>query len=198
MSNCLLHISTWVAYNQSETCLLQFRLIFPQTLSLLVSTPSFQWLRENSWSRRLFLTYSYTICQQTLWLASTFVQNPSILTLSTSTTMPCPVSHLPCIIISASLSSVQSLSRVQLFATPWTAAHQDSLSFTNSQSLLKLVSIESVMPSSHLILCHPLLLPPSIFPSIRVFSKESVLCITWPKYCSFSLFTGSLFLIVLP
>jgi len=83
-------------------------------------------------------------------------------------------------------SSVQSLSGVRLFVTPWTAAHQASLSITNSQSLLKLMSIESVMPSSHLILCHPLLLPPSIFPSIRVFSNESVLCIRWPKYWSFS------------
>ena len=78
-------------------------------------------------------------------------------------------------------SSVQSLSRVWLFATPWTAARQASLAITN-QSLLKLMSIESVMPSNHLILCHPLLLLPSIFPSIRVFSKESVFCIRWPKY----------------
>ena len=69
---------------------------------------------------------------------------------------------------------------------PWTAAHQASLSVTNSQSLLKLMSIESVMPSNHLILCRPLLLPPSIFPSIRVFSNESVLRIRWPKYCRFS------------
>jgi len=74
-------------------------------------------------------------------------------------------------------SSVQSLRRVRLFATPWTAAHQASLSITNSQSLLKLMSIETVMPSNHLILCCPVLLPPSIFPSIRVFSNESVLCI---------------------
>ena len=72
------------------------------------------------------------------------------------------------------------------FATPWTAARQASLSITNSQSLLKLISIESVMPSNHLILCHPLLLLPSIFPSIRVFSNESVLHIRWPKYWSFS------------
>ena len=85
-----------------------------------------------------------------------------------------------------SFSSVQLLSRVQLFATPWTAACQPSLSITNSLSLLKLVSIESVMPSNHLILCHPLLLLPSIFPSIRVFSNESVLHIRWPKYRSFS------------
>ena len=70
--------------------------------------------------------------------------------------------------------------------TPWTAAHQASLSITNSQSLLKLMSIKSVMSSNHLILCHPLLLPPSIFPSIRVFSNESVLHIKWSKYCSFS------------
>ena len=84
-------------------------------------------------------------------------------------------------------SSVQSLSRVQLFATPWTAAHQAFLSITNFWSLLKLMSIESGMPSNHLILCRPLLLLPSIFPSIpRVFSNESALCIRWPKYWSFS------------
>ena len=83
-------------------------------------------------------------------------------------------------------SSVQSLNHVWLFATPWTAACQASLSITNSQSLLKLMSIELVMPSSHLILCRPLLLPPSIFPSIRVFSSESALRIRWPKYWSFS------------
>ena len=83
-------------------------------------------------------------------------------------------------------SSVQSLSCIQLFATPWIAARQASLSIANSQSSLKLMSIESVMPSNHLILCHPLLFPPSIFPSIRVFSNESVLCIRWPDYWSFS------------
>ena len=83
-------------------------------------------------------------------------------------------------------SSVQSLSCVWLFVTPWTAAHQASLSITNSWSLLKLMSIESVIPSSHLILCRPLLLSPSIFPSIRVFSNESVLPIRWPKYWSLS------------
>ena len=85
-----------------------------------------------------------------------------------------------------SIGLVQSLSRVQLFATPRTAAYQVSLSITNSWSLLKLKSIELVMPSNHLILCCPLLLPPSIFPSIRVFSNESVLCIRWPKYWRFS------------
>ena len=83
-------------------------------------------------------------------------------------------------------SSVQSLSHVQLFATPWTAAYQASLSSTNSQSPPKLMSIESVMPYNHLILCHPLLLLPSILPSIRVFSNESALHIRWPKYLSFS------------
>ena len=83
-------------------------------------------------------------------------------------------------------SSVQLLSPVQFFATPWTAARQASLSITNSWILLKLMSIESVMPSNHLILCCPLLLLPSIFPSIRVFSNESVLCIRCPKYWSFS------------
>ena len=84
------------------------------------------------------------------------------------------------------LSSVQSLSHVQLFVTPWTAARQASLFITNSRNLLKLMSIELVMPSNHLILCHPLLLLPSIFPSFRVFSNESFLCIRWPKYWSFS------------
>ena len=84
-----------------------------------------------------------------------------------------------------SISSIQSLSRVWL-CDPWIAAHQASLSITNSQSLLKLMSIESVMPSKRLILCHPLLLLPSIFPIIRVFSNESALLIRWPKYWSFS------------
>ena len=83
-------------------------------------------------------------------------------------------------------SSVQSLIRVQFFETPWTPSHQVSLFITNSQSLLKLMTISSVMPSNHLILCHPILLLPSIFPSIRVFSSESVLHIRWPKDWSFS------------
>ena len=93
-------------------------------------------------------------------------------------------SILDCILIQ--LRSVQSLSCVQLFATPGTAACQASLSITNSQSLLKLMSIELAMRSNHLIFCHPLLLLPSIFPSIRVFSKESTLRIRWPRYWSFS------------
>ena len=83
-------------------------------------------------------------------------------------------------------SSVQSLSLVRLFVTPWTAACQASLSITSSQSLLKLMSIELVMPSSHLILCHPLLILPPIPPRVRVFSNESTLCMRWPKYWSFS------------
>ena len=85
---------------------------------------------------------------------------------------------------------VQSLSCAQLFATPWTAAHQTSLFYTISLSLFKLMPIESVMPSNHLILCRPLLLPPSIFPSIRVFSQESEVGIRWPKYWSFSFNIG--------
>ena len=84
------------------------------------------------------------------------------------------------------ISSLQLLNHVQLFATPWTVACQASLSITNSQSLLKLMSVEVVMPSNHLILCHPLLFPPTIFPDIRVFASELVLCIRWPKYLSFS------------
>ena len=84
------------------------------------------------------------------------------------------------------ISSVQSLSRVQIFATPWTVARQASLSFTNSQSLLKLMSISSLIPCNHLILCRPLLFPPSIFPSIRFFFNETALRIRWPKYWSFS------------
>ena len=88
--------------------------------------------------------------------------------------------------LSFEISSVQLLSHFQLFATPWTAARQASLSITNSRSLLKLMFIESVMPSNHLILCRPLILLPSIFPIIRVFSNESVLCLRWPKYWSFS------------
>ena len=91
-----------------------------------------------------------------------------------------------CILLEYPVSSVQTLSRVRLFVTPWTAACQASLSITNSWSLLKLMSIKLVMPSNYLILCHPLLLLLSIFPSIRVFSNESALHIRWPKYQSFS------------
>ena len=94
--------------------------------------------------------------------------------------------NLPLSVVLLWFGSVHSLSRVQLFAAPWTAARQASLSITNSRSLLELVSIQSVMPSNHLILYHPLLLLPSIFPSIGVFSNESVIHIRWPKYWSFS------------
>ena len=90
------------------------------------------------------------------------------------------------VLINIVLYSVQSLSHVQLFATPWSAAHQTFLSITNSRSLPKPMSIVLVMPSNHFILCHPFLLLPSIFPSIRVFSNESALCTRWPKYWSFS------------
>jgi len=96
--------------------------------------------------------------------------------------------HYSCItnVSKTAFSSVQLLRYVRLFATPWTAARQASLSITNSRSLLKLMPLESVMPSNHLIFCCPLFLPPSIFPSIRIFSNESVLRVSWPKYWSFS------------
>ena len=106
--------------------------------------------------------------------------------------METPDKHLIAVPFHTKFSSVQSLSRVQLLVTPWTPAHHASLSITNPQSLLKLMSIESVMSSNHLILCHPLFLLPCIFPSIRVFSSESVLYIRCPKYWSFS-FSISLF-----
>ena len=99
------------------------------------------------------------------------------------------VSHFNTEILLLCFSSVQLLSRIRLFVTPWTAARQATLSITNSQSLLKLMSIKLVMPSNHLILCRPILLP-SVFPSIRVFSTESVLRISWPKYWSFSFSTS--------
>ena len=101
----------------------------------------------------------------------------------------CPPETITTLLTGYQFSSVQLLSRVQLFVAPWTAACQASLSITNSWSLLKLKCIEPVLPSNHLILCHPLL-PPSIFPSFRVFSNESVLCIRWPKYWSFSFSTS--------
>ena len=110
------------------------------------------------------------------------VNNDFFIPLNTQLASTFPqLSHSFCLLF----SSVQSLSHVQLIASPWTAARQASLSITNSQTLLKLMSIESVMPSNHLILCRPLLLPP-IPPSIRVFSNESILCMRWPKYWCFS------------
>ena len=126
---------------------------------------------------------------------STAQQLSSLWTFLSRTVSPAsPNSHSREVIVwtgwvpltSVQFNSVQSLSHVWLFATPWTTAHQASLFITNSQSLLRLMSIESVMPSNHLTLCHPLLLLPSIFPSIRVFSNESTLRKRWPKYCSFS------------
>ena len=112
-----------------------------------------------------------------------------LVAVSSQSLSPWSQSLLPCVCLHTAFlqrhSSVQSLSHVQLFVTPWTAARQAFLFFTISWSLLKLMSIESMIPSNHLILCHPRLLP-SIFPSITVFSKESDLCIRWPKYWSFN------------
>ena len=101
-----------------------------------------------------------------------------------------PNTHNSGLLSSSRFSSAQLISSVQLFATPWTAARQASLSITNYWSLFKILCIESVMPSNHLILCHLLLLLTSIFPSIRVFSSESALCIRWPMYWSFSFTVG--------
>ena len=115
--------------------------------------------------------------------------SPLINKCSLEAKSPLVENHCPCHFSSVKVvrvSSVHWLSCVQLHATVWTAAHQASLSITNSWSLLKLVSIKCVMPSNHLILCRPLLLLPSVFPSIRVFSSESALHIRWPKYWSFS------------
>jgi len=106
--------------------------------------------------------------------------------------LPCDLGKFLNLYLSLPVSLFSSVAQsFQLFATPWTAACQAFLSITNSWSLLKLMSIELVMPSNHLILCHPFLLLPSIFPSIRVFSSESVLCIRWPKYWSFSFIISS-------
>ena len=125
------------------------------------------------WLPFCFLVCLCWNCRRTLW----YIDGRGIC-LGNST--------LPIQIYSVEFSSVQSLSRVRLFATPWIAARQASLSITISLSSPKLTSIESVMPSSHLILCRPLLLLPSIPPSIRVFSNESTLCMRWPEYWSFS------------
>ena len=143
------------------------------TATLTNSMVPFRHLVSNHWccSSLDILAFTFSV----LALDRTFRQR-----LIDSNLMECFV-----IMIFAPSVSVQSLSRVWLFATPWTAAYQASLSIANSRSSLKLTSIESVMPSNHLILCRPLLLP-SIFPSIRVFSNESALRIRWPKYWSFS------------
>ena len=126
------------------------------------------------------------------WVWSLGLEDPlekEMATLSSTLAWKIPLTEEPGRL---EFSSVQSLSCVRLFATLWTAASQASLSITNSQSLPKLISIEAVMPSNHLILCHPLLLLPSIFPSIRVFSNESALCVRWPKCWSFQLQTSVL------
>ena len=139
------------------------------------------------WRSRWFLRLYITISKSKIKVVADSVPDKSLLpSLQMAALSLCPhtVEEEFCF-LPLLFSSVQSLSRVQLFATPWTAAHQSSLPVTNSWSLLKLMSIQSVMPSNHLILCHPLLLPPSIFPSIRVFSNESVLRIRWPKYWRF-------------
>ena len=141
------------------------------------------------------ITFSFSSCSYLFGLGCTVLCSLSYysvhLPLCSHTLCPWLMEVPACAVLSYQpsihLSSVQSLSRVQLFATPQTAARQASLSIANSQSLLKLMSIESVMPSNHLILCCPLLLPPSIFPSIRVFSNESALHIRWPKHWSFSI-----------
>ena len=139
---------------------------------------------------QLFATVWIIACRASLSMGFSRQEYLSGLPCSSARDLPKPGIKLLCLSFlhwfsSVQFSSIQSLSHVKLFVTPWTAACQDSLSITNSQSLLKLMSIKSVMPFSHLILCHPLLFLPSIFPSIRIFSNESVLQIRWPKYWSF-------------
>ena len=123
---------------------------------------------------------SHFTCQPSTWWIIIFVN------IIITTTAAKQQNNIYWQLLCVQLSSVQSFSSVRLFPTPWIAARQASLSITNSWSLLKLMSIESVMPSSHLILCRPLLLLPPIPPSVRVFSNESALCMRWPKYWSFS------------
>ena len=130
------------------------------------------WPTQTSWSIFLILSNFFCLCLF-------FTQLLNLIMSICASNFPWPLSCLQ-------FSSVQSLSRVQLFVTPWIAACQPSLSNTNSQSSFKLMCIKSVMPSSHLILCHPLLRLPPIPTSIRVFSKESTLRMRWPKYWSFS------------
>ena len=164
-------------------------------VKLLLLWPPLQLLGKLKMSVRSVTDYIY-IGPSNIWLFSSdricaflvrVFQNTLYL-LPVDITFPIMLSEHMCYVGSLQIwylyifSSVQSRSHVQLFATPWTAACQASLTITNSQSLLKLMSTESVMPSNHLILCHPLLLLPSIFPSIRVFSNESGLHINWPKY----------------
>ena len=144
-----------------------------------IFTHFISWLTMSSFSWFMDLTFQF-LCNTVLYSIRLYFQPPD-----TSITEHC--FHLgPAASVILVVVVVQTISYVRLFATPWTATCQPSLSFTISQSLLNLIYIESVMPSNHLILCHPLLLLPSIFPSIRVFSNESALHIQWPKYWSFS------------
>ena len=147
---------------------------------LFSSISTEQFLPGKFHRQRSLVGYNQQGCKKSdmsKWLSSTSVQQRTMFKCSWT---------LPKSYYQFMFSSVQLLSLVWLFATPWTAACQASLSITNSRNLLKLMSIESVMPSNHLILCRPLLLPPPTFPSIRVFSNESVLCIRWPKDWSLS------------
>ena len=143
------------------------------------SSPLQYFCLENSMDRGAWwatvheITKSLTLLSK-IWVWTTDSGQFSVISVKSECGLQIPV------------SSVQSFNRVLLLAPPWPAARQASLSITNSRSLLKLMTIESVMPSNHLILCRPLLLLPSIFSSIRVFSNESVLCIKWPKYWSFT------------
>ena len=132
----------------------------------------------------MFFFFPLKVCEENLPVKVGLLKVSSLCNLSA---IPAPGTFLRAVAISSPINSVQfSRSVMSNSATPWTRALQVSLSITNSWSLFKLMSIESVMPSNHLIFCYPLLLPPSIFPSIRVFSSESVLHIRWPKYWSFS------------
>ena len=154
----------------TQTCANLHRLAAPPCLTFSCKLLTLACQRCESGSLPTAFPYIQSLSTRTeLWI---LLLSPS------SDCSPRDTFYFVCIFTSTCFfHSVQSLSRVRLFATPWTAARQASLSITNSRSLLKLMSTEFVMPSNHLILCHPLLLPPSIFPSIRVFSNESVLCI---------------------
>ena len=148
---------------------------------VVVQSLSLIWLFVTPWTVECQAPLSFTIS----WICSNSCPLSLWCYLAISSSAPF-LPLLPSIVIHQSAQSVQSLSCVRVFVTPWIPAHQASLSIRNSQSLLKLIPIESVMPSNHLILCHSLLLLPPILPSIRVFSNESTLRIRWPKYWSFS------------
>ena len=137
-------------------------------------------------SMNMLFQIRYYTCNFRSDKSSSFQSNILLLIWLTGISIYTIIIHGLPVLTSVQFSSVQSLSCVRFFATPWAAAHQASLSITKSRSLLKLMSIESVMPSNHLFLCRPLLLLPSIFPSIRIFSNESALHIRWLKYWSFS------------